>query len=97
MYVVNVLAVQLPGIYDIYNTLLLVRGTGPLECTKIWDPVPLYQRKGIVYWIPSLDYGIMYVSQTGQTLQLCKKGHMQALTNSDCIPDLLLGLWDDIC
>ena len=33
----------LSGIYDICNTVSLVRGTGSLGCTKIWDLVPLYQ------------------------------------------------------
>lgn len=40
VYVVYVLAVQLPDMYDIYNTLSLVRGAGLIGCTKIWDPVP---------------------------------------------------------
>ena len=82
MYVVHVLAVRLSGIY---NALSLVRGTGSFGCTKIWDPVPLYQWKGIVYQIPCLDYGMMYVIQTGCTLQVHKKEHMQALTNSDAM------------
>ena len=47
------------------------------------DLVPPDQRKGVVYQIPCADCDMMYVGQTGHTLQVHRKEHLRALTNAD--------------
>lgn len=49
----------------------------------------LTNRKAVVYWIPCLDRKMMYVGQTGRTLQIRMKKHMWAFTNSDAIASAL--------
>ena len=47
------------------------------------DPVPLSQRKGVLYRIPCADCDMTYVGQTERILQFRKKEHLKALTSAD--------------
>ena len=61
----------------------------PYQWTVFPVPVPPNQRKSVVYQIPCSDSGTMYVGQTGRTLQVRKKEHVWALTNSDSMTSVL--------
>ena len=47
------------------------------------DPIPMEERKGVVYSIPCTDCPKVYIGQTGRCLKLRLKEHHRALKNGD--------------
>ena len=47
------------------------------------DPVPIKERKGVVYSIPCVECSSVYIGQTGRSLKQRISEHRRALKNGD--------------
>ena len=50
---------------------------------RLKDPLPVDERKGVVYSFPCVECRSMYIGQTGRCLKQCVSEHHRALKNGD--------------
>ena len=53
------------------------------------DPIPEWQRKGVVYSVPCNECSRAYIGQTGRSLDHCIAEHRRALRNEDVVASAL--------